>query len=590
MLSGENGIINRAGEARYVNGIAQFDERTKIAQMAVRTGIESDKVSSAEYIATKSANFEKIAQSVAKELGVTAIKGQAGNGAISKDGYTVAYYLDTPVTDTSTDGEGYIVIWYTDNSLRSSMDREKAISTYGLTDVATPANNSKNQATIVTVIKVTNYNSEISNKGLTSTTDGDSDITKTAFSETSLNGKFEFSSTVGGTGAGGSGGGNPIASPTPGVTSNLTEAETTAIATQNTKTPSDTIAEITGNAITNNYLKDTTKIKAVLTNNVPIPVNATYKEGTESTGVVIEYKNSEFVWVPVKNANGSININKMVMCTSHSESSDCDIEINAEGTGLYCKNHSSTATEIVGRLYATSAGENFNKDLTSQTYNANSGLREPAIVTGNSSGTGTNYDNSTSYNNGLFTLDSLKSEYREMALSVAKYGGFYIGRYETSIDSTTGVASKKSPVETGDTAIMPMSADTTSGDKWYGMYSKQKTFSTTGMQSSMIWGSQYDAMLLWVLTGADASHVTAKTNANHSTTVKGTGTKAEDVMNNIYDLEGNLYEWTLEANSTGYRVYRGGSYVDSSSPSCRGSIYPFNTYANLGSRLSLYIK
>ena len=59
------------------------------------------------------------------------------------------------------------------------------------------------------------------------------------------------------------------------------------------------ISEMKTEEITNQNLKDTSKIKAVLTGEVPIPVGATYKEGTVDTGVVIEYKDSEFVWVPV---------------------------------------------------------------------------------------------------------------------------------------------------------------------------------------------------------------------------------------------------------------------------------------------------
>ena len=48
-----------------------------------------------------------------------------------------------------------------------------------------------------------------------------------------------------------------------------------------------------------------------------------------------------------------------------------------------------------------------------------------------------NYKNNTLYNNELFTLDTLKLEYKAMAESVAKNGGFYIGRYETSLSSAT---------------------------------------------------------------------------------------------------------------------------------------------------------
>ena len=48
-------------------------------------------------------------------------------------------------------------------------------------------------------------------------------------------------------------------------------------------------------------------------------------------------------------------------------------------------------------------------------------------------------------------------------------------------------------------------------------------------------------------------------------------------VNNIYDLAGNVFEWTMEAGSPRYRVLRGGSYSNSGSynpASSRGSSIP----------------
>ena len=67
------------------------------------------------------------------------------------------------------------------------------------------------------------------------------------------------------------------------------------------------------------------------------------------------------------------------------------------------------------------------------------------------------------------------------------------------------------------------------------------------------------------------------------------GTAPDDVIKNVYDLYGNSWEWTLEADSTYIRVYRGGSYDDSSSPSPRSNSYPAFTDSDIGSRLALYI-
>ena len=199
MLRGDNGIITKATETKYLSEISQFDEQTKLAAMAVRTSIEANKVSQGGYIATKADTFESLAGEVAKELGVTAINAQnnTGNSAekVSTEGYTVAYYLPQ-VGSESQNGEGYIVIWYTSNGLRSTMDRQKVIQTYGYTDITDY--DSVNQAVLVRVIKVENYRSELSGKGLTSTTDADDDITK-EFGNITLKTKItdlELTSTV----------------------------------------------------------------------------------------------------------------------------------------------------------------------------------------------------------------------------------------------------------------------------------------------------------------------------------------------------------------------------------------------------------
>ena len=139
-----------------------------------------------------------------------------------------------------------------------------------------------------------------------------------------------------------------------------------------------------------------------------------------------------------------------------------------------------------------------------------------------------------------------------------------------------------------------MTAQTTSGGTWYGMYQKCKDFSGSGttdiMQSSMIWGSQYDAMLNWILTGTDKGKVRVNRNGNHSGSKVNTGTTTTDKMNNIYDLEGNLFEWTAEAIYTYGRVSRGGNYNFSDPASYRGYYNPYNTVSRYSSRVTLYIK
>ena len=284
---------------------------------------------------------------------------------------------------------------------------------------------------------------------------------------------------------------------------------------------------------------------------------------------------SEFVWVPVD------DINDMAQCST--AGGDCNL-ILSDGDELMCTTHNST--EIVGKLYATETGENFGTVNT--TYNADSGLREPAYLTNSS------YADASSYNAIELTLSNMQDEYRNMAAKVAKYGGFYVGRYETSLSDATESSAGVNEKAQSKQGVIPTSVYNSATYRWYGLYSKQKEYTgkNGSVESSMIWGSQYDAMLNWAKNGADKDKITNTSLGNHSGSVTTTGNSnyPNDSINNIRDLGGNLIEWTLEAYDTSYRVYRGGAYNGTYSPSYRNYNYPHLTGSRIGSRVTLYIK
>ena len=107
------------------------------------------------------------------------------------------------------------------------------------------------------------------------------------------------------------------------------------------------------------------------------------------------------------------------------------------------------------------------------------------------------------------------------------------------------------------------------------MYTKS---STCGAQSTLCYGVQWDAVMNFIdsnyYTGtcADDSFVKNSTNkGNHTGSLEETGYYE---VNHIYDLAGNVYEWTMEAYDSSYRVFRGGVYNGSGSEhpaSVRGS-------------------
>ena len=297
-------------------------------------------------------------------------------------------------------------------------------------------------------------------------------------------------------------------------------------------------------------------IASTTTDGVPIPKGFQYVEGTKEDGIVIKREDadeSQFVWVPVE------EINDMVICQAADRT---DEEHVIDQTTLKCS-ACGEATKLAGRLYGESGtGETFNANLKDQKYIPNTAQREPDVVSSDKS-----YANFG---------DQLQAEFNEMVKSVAKYKGFYIGRYETSLDENG-----KAQSVYGATSA---SAAENSANTWYGLYQKQKEYYTEFVQGSMIWGSQYDAMMNWmgdlISTGDEI-----KQNPKRLT-----GTCETDVVKKVYDLYGNSEELTLEASGTGCRQLRGGMYGTSRSPGYHYGTVPTFVQGHHGSRLTLYIR
>ena len=249
----------------------------------------------------------------------------------------------------------------------------------------------------------------------------------------------------------------------------------------------------------------------------------------------------QFVWVPVT------NVNKMFMCQSKTAETECNIElVNGIPT---CTNHSNS-TAMAGRLYATSSGTNLNSSLTTQTYKANDGLREPAIITGKADGTGTKYDGNNTDNNIGLTLTTLQEEYNNAVKKVIESKGFWIGRYETSgMNSSNDDIAVNIVAEKGEN-------DGINNLNWYRMYKQQqnyvgkKNLDTSKIQSTMIFGAAWDKTMIFANCATETTP-----EKDYSTVI--TGNVEKDCYKNIYDLCGNLYERTTEAVYTFSRVSRG---------------------------------
>lgn len=337
-------------------------------------------------------------------------------------------------------------------------------------------------------------------------------------------------------------------------------------------------------------------------------IPAGFKYGTSSLnntisdGLVIEDDNgNQFVWIPVENAiyDGTTTLAQSGNSSTYKPFARYQSGYSASSETKYYE----------GILYDYSGTRSYVK-RTGYALGVNT-YREPSLVTGNTSqldwrysaGSYDAYD-ATQYtelsdlgiNSPTAMGEYLNNQYSNIVESTAQYGGFYVGRYETSTWTSTNATSND--YTTGTIAKSKVSSKPMSAVNWYKMYLVQDSnyadnpyHSSTSVSTSMIWGSQYDAMLNYILEGTDKAKVTAVT-GNHSNARCVSGTYPTDIMNNIFDLSANVREWTTEAHSAQNRVVRGGPYYTTSTNTAPNRLDDAPTITNsyIGSRLTLYLK
>ena len=279
----------------------------------------------------------------------------------------------------------------------------------------------------------------------------------------------------------------------------------------------------------------------------------------EETVTDLRKKYDQFVWIPISHTK----INDMFICQTKAEASDkCNITVkNGVAT---CTTHNSP--QMAGRLYATDTGETY-KDAITEVYTPNSGLREPDVLGGYDASA----DNlakiervtgdSASYTGIDEFKKTLQNEYNEIVKSIYNAEGFWVGRYETCNMLTI------------DNIAVSVIAGTTveiSCIDWYYAYGQQKAYSTNknlnGVKSSMVLGTCHDQVLEFVNNDNYNVKNTGyalhnKTNSDGPWQTAGLDYEDEsvykDYSKNIYDLEGNLMEWTTEATNDSNRSLKG---------------------------------
>ena len=211
-----------------------------------------------------------------------------------------------------------------------------------------------------------------------------------------------------------------------------------------------------------------------------------------------------------------------------------------------------------------------------------------------------------------YRYDGEETEYNLMKQRVEENKGFYVARYEAGKEKIKGV----------DTVVSKKGANVWNYIKWgdsmtsigidgavakaQGMYTNKEEYAVT---STLIYGAQWDAIMAWIdpaykTTSCEADSFVRNSEGKgnydesaNTNTWKGDvatcGISDDYRVKNIYDLAGNVCEWTMEAYSTKNRAYRGGvfSAIGCNLPaSTRNVGTPNNdSLENSGFRVTLYL-
>ena len=207
--------------------------------------------------------------------------------------------------------------------------------------------------------------------------------------------------------------------------------------------------------------------------------------------------------------------------------------------------------------------------------------------------------------------ETTQKEAIKMYASVKRNEGFYIARYEAGNDGNGNVVLKKgadvyneiSWSANGDN-MQETTGITGGAVELSRNFANAKNYKT--VTSTLIYGVQWDTVMKWMenvnnpngkkyiqdSTGMGWYSDNSGDNPQKTGIDIGEENRGSNQVKKIYDLAGNVFEWTMESYSTDGRVVRGGNYggTGSNNPaSNRNSRYPSFSDSDIGFRPTLFL-
>lgn len=275
---------------------------------------------------------------------------------------------------------------------------------------------------------------------------------------------------------------------------------------------------------------DTKSVALKFVDNVPIPKDFYYVDGSRDTGLIISdaegddtqnsKKGNQYVWVPVDDFNEFIR-------------------------------------------------QDFGRQNIASTYFVDTGATSSSYYEAKSDGI------------------SAQTEVEKMYRSVKDNKGFYIARFEAGYEN--GVAVSKKDIQVSNSVNW-----STANTRATNAYPESKNGDVV---STLCYGVQWDAIMRWISKDANLAGYLKNSGQGGNYTNSGapalTGVNDNYQVKNIYDLAGNVEEWTKEMYSTSYYVTRGGSYSTTTTNyktmASRQYVLSSSTSATRGFRTALYI-